>query len=415
MNVPQLRFSGFDREWEEVNLGSISDITKLAGFEFTAHIKYSGEGKIIALRGLNVKNGRLNLDNVKYIDGSNFKKLSRSKLVKNDLLFTYVGTVGEVAIIDEEEKYYLAPNVSRIRVNRKKVDSLFLMTLISSRNFFQKVIYPLIATSSQPALSMENIRKFIIRMPSLEEQQRIATLFSLLNKKIEKQQEKIEKLEQFKKGMMQKIFSQELRFKDEDGGEFLEWETKSLIELGEFKRSYSFSRSYEGEGEYFHIHYGDIHTKLNSIIHNETELPNISVNGDLEELEVGDILFADASEDYKDLGKAVVIVGNQSKKVVAGLHTHRFKPSTLINPVYLMYFTKTNYYSSFIRMYGTGVSVLGISKNNLGTLEVPVPSTEEQVKIAEFLMIIDNKIKKEKEKLMVLEEQKRGFMQGMFV
>lgn len=69
----------------------------------------------------------------------------------------------------------------------------------------------------------------------------------------------------------------------------------------------------------FHIHYGDIYTKLNSIIDSETKLSNVDINGDLEELEVGDILFA---EDYKDLGKTVVIVGNQSKK--------KWQDSTLI-------------------------------------------------------------------------------------
>lgn len=69
---------------------------------------YSDEGNIIALRGLNIKNGQLILDDVKYIDGSNFSKLSRSKLFIGDILFTYVGTIGEVALIKENDSFIFA-------------------------------------------------------------------------------------------------------------------------------------------------------------------------------------------------------------------------------------------------------------------------------------------------------------------
>ena len=151
-------------------MGDIADVTKLAGFEFTEHVVYSDEGNIIALRGLNIKNGQLILDDVKYIDESNFSKLSRSKLFIDDIIFTYVGTVGEVAIIKENDRFYLAPNVSRIRV--QSADSpKFISHYMRTDNFKNKVIFPLIATSSQPALSMENIRKFIVSIPKNREEQ----------------------------------------------------------------------------------------------------------------------------------------------------------------------------------------------------------------------------------------------------
>ena len=70
-------------------LVDFGDVTKLAGFEFTEHVKYQENGSIIALRGLNVRDGHLDLSQVKYIDGSNFSKLERSKLLVDDMLFTY--------------------------------------------------------------------------------------------------------------------------------------------------------------------------------------------------------------------------------------------------------------------------------------------------------------------------------------
>lgn len=118
-----------------MKLGDIADITKLAGFEFTNYVQYSNNGSIIALRGLNVKNGSLILNDVKYIDHSDFSKLNRSKLFVDDMLFTYVGTVGQVALVDKNDKYYLAPNVARIRFNDCNVKSKFVLYYFQSNQF----------------------------------------------------------------------------------------------------------------------------------------------------------------------------------------------------------------------------------------------------------------------------------------
>ena len=203
---PEIRFAGFTNDWERRKLGDIANVTKLAGFEFTEHVVYSDEGNIIALRGLNIKNGQLILDDVKYIDGSNFSKLSRSKLFIDDIMFTYVGTVGEVAIIKENDRFYLAPNVSRIRV--KSDDSpKFISHYMRTDNFKNKVIFPLIATSSQPALSMENIRKFTINIPiSREEQDCLAKYFDSLDHLITLHQNKCDELKKLKKFMLQNMF-----------------------------------------------------------------------------------------------------------------------------------------------------------------------------------------------------------------
>lgn len=128
----ELELSGAIR-W--MKLGDIADITKLAGFEFTNYVQYSNNGSIIALRGLNVKNGSLILNDVKYIDHSDFSKLNRSKLFVDDMLFTYVGTVGQVALVDKNDKYYLAPNVARIRFNDCNVKSKFVLYYFQSNQF----------------------------------------------------------------------------------------------------------------------------------------------------------------------------------------------------------------------------------------------------------------------------------------
>ena len=166
----ELELSGAIR-W--MKLGDIADVTKLAGFEFTNYVQYSNNGSIIALRGLNVKNGSLILNDVKYIDHSDFSKLNRSKLFVDDMLFTYVGTVGQVALVDKNDKYYLAPNVARIRFNDCNVKAKFVLYYFQSNQFVNGQMNRLMAESSMKNLTMEKIRKFIIPVPPLEVQQRI--------------------------------------------------------------------------------------------------------------------------------------------------------------------------------------------------------------------------------------------------
>ena len=161
---------------EMKTLGDFGDVTKLAGFEFTEHVIYKEEGKIIALRGLNVRNGNLDLSQIKYIDGSNFEKLGRSKLLINDMLFTYVGTIGNVALINEDDKYYLAPNVSRIRFDCNVIIPRFALYVFMSEYFHRTQINKFLNSSSMKNLSMENIRKFKLPIPPLSEQQRIVSI-----------------------------------------------------------------------------------------------------------------------------------------------------------------------------------------------------------------------------------------------
>ena len=113
------------------------------------------------------------LDDVKYIDNSDFSKLNRSKLQKDDMLFTYVGTVGEVALVDENDRYYLAPNVALVRNHSKLINSRYLMYYFQSSDFSFKQIDKFMESSSMKNLTMEKIRQFKIPIPSLPIQERI--------------------------------------------------------------------------------------------------------------------------------------------------------------------------------------------------------------------------------------------------
>lgn len=162
-----------NRNIEWVELGGVATVTKLAGFEFTNYVTYSETGNIIALRGLNVKNGRLVLDDVKYIDNSQLEMLTRSKLHIGDMLFTYVGTIGQVALVDEEERFYLAPNVAMVRLNTEQYLPRYMMYYFLTEKFRCEQISKLLQTSSMQNIPMEKIRKFMLPKLSIAEQEKV--------------------------------------------------------------------------------------------------------------------------------------------------------------------------------------------------------------------------------------------------
>jgi type I restriction enzyme S subunit len=99
-------------DWEIARIGDYSHVTKLAGFEYTIHFDYSKSGPVIAIRALNIKDGGLDLSDIHTIPRETSEKLPRSQLRKGDLVISYVGTLGRVAVISEDNKFHLAPNVA---------------------------------------------------------------------------------------------------------------------------------------------------------------------------------------------------------------------------------------------------------------------------------------------------------------
>ena len=177
------------------SINEIADVTKLAGFEFTKHIKYIENGEIIALRALNLRDGHLDLKDIKRIDKSVSEQLTRSKLYKNDIVISYTGTIGECAQIHENDKYHLAPNVAKITPNPIFVNPQYLFHYIRS-SMFRNQMYNYCHGSTQPTIPMKTIRELSIPIFPLETQKQIASILSALDDKIELNNRINENLEQ---------------------------------------------------------------------------------------------------------------------------------------------------------------------------------------------------------------------------
>lgn len=171
-------------EWIEKSLGEIAEVTKLAGFEFTKHIKYNSDGEIIALRALNLRNGELDLTDIKRISREVSERLTRSKIYKDDILLTYTGNgYGDCAIIEDNDKYHLAPNICKIVPNNKEVFPYYLYCYIRSKAFYNQMSNNMTG-SGQPTIPMKTIRLLKVPVPEMSVQINVANMIWLLNQKI---------------------------------------------------------------------------------------------------------------------------------------------------------------------------------------------------------------------------------------
>lgn len=423
--TPQVRFKGYNDTWEQCKLGEIADVTKLAGFEFTEHVVYSDEGNIIALRGLNVKDGKLVLDDIKYIDNSNFSKLGRSKLYFNDVLFTYVGTIGELAIIPENNRFYLAPNVSRIRFQNGYY-APFMIQEMGDKSFYDNMIFPLIATSSQPALSMENIRKFIVSVPkNFEEQVAIGKYFTCLDTLITLHQRKYDKLINEKKAMLEKMFPKngslypEIRFE----GFTDAWEQRKLGSVLVSLQNNTLSRAElsDGQGIAKNVHYGDVLVRFGDVLNVKKEhLPSIADEKIIAKyrtssLKDGDVIVADTAED-ETVGKCTEIAGLDDEIVLSGLHTIPYRPLVRFASGYLGYYMNSNAYHIQLLPLMQGIKVTSISKSALQNTEIIFPkSLDEQRQIGKYFMHLDHLITLHQRKLEKLKNIKKSCIEKMIV
>lgn len=258
-------------------------------------------------------------------------------------------------------------------------------------------------------IGLDDFFSIKLSLPTIPEQQKIAHFFTTLDKKIDQLQEKKNALEEYKKVMMQKLFSQELRFKDEKGKDYPDWDEKKL---GEVSANIMYgmnasSTTFDGKNKYLRI--TDIDENTRTYIPNPITSPQ-GIIEDKYKLSEGDIVFTRTGA---SVGKSYLYDKKEGDLFFAGfLIRFAIKKG---NPNFIYYQTLTEKYNKWVITMSMRSGQPGLNANEYKEFEIVFPSIHEQNKIANFLSKIDEKINTVNEQIKQTKTYKKGLLQKMFV
>jgi type I restriction enzyme S subunit len=406
-NVPELRFPGFEGEWRLINLKNCFHTIK-NGFVGTATPFYTDNSGVRYLQSNNVKNGFLN-DNVKiYVTKEFNEKYKSNQLKSGDMLMVQSGHAGATAVVSDA---YEGSNCHALIIMKPKsnINTIFL------NNYFQsgkgvKSIYSLITGNTIKHILSSDVKKITFSTPVIGEQEKIGNFFSKLDRQIELEEQKLAKLEEQKKGYMQQIFSQQLRFKDENGNDYPEWKKKKLDDVANYRRG-SFPQPY-GNKEWYDEKNGEpfvqvVDVDKNMKLHDKTKQ------------KISDLA---KPKSVKGFTGDIVVTLQGSIGRVALLHYDAYIDRTLLLIDSFKIEMNKNYFKYVLYLLflkekerAPGGTIKTITKKVLSNFKIDIPNVGEQEKIGSFFKNLDEFIEKQANKVELLKQRKQSFLQKMFV
>lgn len=403
MNVPKLRFKDENGrefpEWEVKALGKI--VTIVSGISPSSYsLSKSGIYPFLKVEDLN--------NCIKYqITSREYSNSTKNLVPRNSIIFPKRGA----AILNNKVRISPIPvlmdsNLMALTPINNDVNSEYLYYKI-----FKDQLFRIADTSSIPQINNKHILPYLILLPGFIEQTKIANFLTAIDEKITQLTQKHDLLKQYKKGVMQRIFSQKLRFKDDDGREFPEWEEKRLSDIAEkIQDGTHFSPELNESGQFLYITsknvkngYLDLSTALyvSEQSHNE-----IYKRCDVKQ---GDVLIT------KD-GTIGQVCVNPLRKPFSLLSSVAFiRTKERFNNYFLYHLLLSSNGQKEIIKSIAGQALQRITLTKLNNFSYFFPILSEQTKIANFLTAIDEKITHTKTQLDAVKRYKKGLLQQLFV
>lgn len=377
--VPRLRFDSFNEQLIERRLQEVCSI------------------------------GTGNKDTKDRIEDGQYPFFVRSNKVERIDTFSYDGeailTSGDGVGVGRNFHYIVGKfdyhqRVYALKSFKKGYSGKFVFYFFSSK--FLKRVLRLSAKNSVDSVRMDMIAEMKGYFPSLEEQQKIADFLTSVDDYIQNLKSQKKALEEYKKGMMQKIFSQEIRFNDENGKDFPSWDCIAAHKL--FKNVTN--KNHDGDLELLAVtqdngvvYRKDLDLKINS---SKSGILNYKI------IEPGDFIISLRSfqggieySTLKGISSPAYTVMKPKIQIIDSFYSALFKRVSFINQLNTL-------------IYGIRDGKK-ISFNDFKDLKLPYPSLKEQQKIADFLSSIDNLVQSKQSQIEKAEEWKKGLMQQMFV
>lgn len=408
MNIPQLRFPEFQGDWEKHNLGEIASFSKGKGIS-KADIVEGGAIECIRYGELYTTYGET-IDEVK----------SRTNIEVDDLVLSEANDViipasGETQIDIATASCVLREGIALggdLNIIKTENNGVFLSYYLNYKK--KQEIASLAQGISVVHLYSSQLSLLVLNLPLRAEQDKIALFIRSTAEKIQALKKKHSLLEQYKKGVIQKIFSKDLRFKDEKNNDFPNWQVKKLEELGDTYSGLSGkSKENFGKGKPY-IQYKQIFDD-NKIDISRFELVDIGENENQNKVKFGDIFFTVSSETPNEIGMSSVLL-NEIDELYLNSFCFGYRANSLteLSPYFSRYLFRSEVFRTEIIKLAQGSTRYNMSKIQLLKIEIQLPCIEEQTKIANFLSAIDKKISISKFEIERIRAWKNGLLQKIF-
>ncbi len=387
--TPQLRFPEFSDEWQVKNLGEVANFFDGKRVPIESGNRQQMQGKYPYYGASGV---------IDYINSYIF-----------DGEYVLLGEDGANIILRSTPLAFVVKGKfwlnNHAHIMQSHGSNLFLATSL------ERLKYDKYNTGTiQPKLNSEVVKKIKISIPTNKEQEKIAEFLTAVDEKIGTLEQKVENIETYKRGMMQKIFSQKIRFTHSDGSQYPQWQTKKLGELGSFYRGLTYDKSNVKEKGNLVLRSGNIQEgKL--VLNRDLQFVNEPVHF-TQVLQEGDIAICMANGSRNLVGKSGVYDGSYDGTITVGAFCSVYRSKNILT----IYLLQSWQYLKYLDMLLAGTNINNLKNSDLGELKFEIPvDREEQKKVADFLSGLDSKIIITREKLEKTKEFKKGILQRMFV
>lgn len=395
-NTPHLRFPGFEGEWDLKKVGQLCDSivpgrNKPTNFDgdipwiTTPDIEHNG---IISYskKGLNISRNEA-------------KKVGSKIVPINSIIISCVGELGLSAIAGKE---IIINQQLHAFIPKEKIEYRFLLYQL---NLKKKYMDKVATKTAVPYMNKDNCNSIPIDFPSLPEQQKIASFLSAVDEKIQQLSRKKELLEQYKKGVMQQLFSGKLKFKDEDGRDYADWEEKKL---GKYL-SYKSNRNKDFGVELVL----SVSNKKGFITQNEQFDGYEVASKDLSNYKIVDKNDIAYNPSRINVGSIARLV-NYEKGIVSPMYVV-FSLKDNLDNLFFENLYNTHRFKHLIKVGCSGSVRDSLNFEDLAEFSFSFPCLKEQQKIANFLSSIDTKIESTSQQINQTQSFKKGLLQQLFV
>lgn len=375
-----------------------------------------GNGNIAALSANNVRMGYIDFNAECYLASEELyeKWMTKGDLKKGDVLMTMEAPLGKVAQVPDNNKYILSQRVIAFK-SKATLLNVYLKYYLMS-DLFQSMLEKNATGTTAKGINQKNLSKLEIIVPTLNEQQKIAEILSAADEQIEKTEQLIEKNKELKKALMQQLFTTGIghsEFKDTIMGEIPEsWKLANLEDISKFitKGSTPTTYGFEWQDQGIFFFKSDV-VKNGKFVYGDFKYIDENAHQHMlrSQIQAGDILMTITG----NIGR-VALVPEGIKRANINQHVARISvENPEVNPFFVFYWLSQSKFIEYYNSIKTGLAYPQISLKQVRETIVPVPSMEEQKKIAEILTSVDEQIdtyEKEKEKQI---ELKKALMQQL--